>query len=370
MAEILGKEAFLTLIKLGIGHEAPSIPESIDWKRVKALAEKQGLSAIVFDGVLWLSDRDLLTDGRQIDSKFKMLWIGSYIQLYEHKYKDYKTRIGQLAYFYNTHGFKLMALKGYGLSLNYPIPSHRPVGDIDIWAFGKYKEADAALNQELGIQIDNSHHHHTVFSFMDYPVENHYDWVNVYEHKSSAEIEKIFKQLAMDDSNFIEIDSQRVYLPSPNLHALFLLRHSLSHFASTSMTIRQLLDWAFFVEKHKDKINWAWLLKTMEQFHMTDFFMCLNHICIKRLGFSKDIFPPVVLPASSGDSLPERILNDMLMPEFSEESPRSKGVVARVLFKYRRWRANGWKHHLCYKESMFTSFFVSAWAHLMKPSSI
>lgn len=44
----------------------------------------------------------------------------------------------------------MMVLKGYGLSLNYLKPSHRPCGDIDIWLFGKQKEADDARGTSQG----------------------------------------------------------------------------------------------------------------------------------------------------------------------------------------------------------------------------
>ena len=257
-----------------------------------------------------------------------------------------------------------MVLKGYGLSLNYPIPEHRPSGDIDIWAFGQYKKADFTLHRELGIKINKSHHHHTVFHWGGYVVENHYDWVNVHVHRSSHEMEQIFKELAMDDSYFVEIDGQRVYLPSPNLHALFLLRHSLSHFASTSLNIRQLLDWGFFVDKHTDEIDWGWLVETLDRFHMTDFFTCLNAICVSDLGFDASIFPPMMIDVF----LKDRILNDMLSPEFSEEQP--SGFFKRIMFKYRRWKANGWKHKLCYSESMFSSFWRGVWAKLVKPAMI
>lgn len=148
-----------------------------------------------------------------------------------------------------------MVIKGYGLSLNYPKPSHRPCGDIDIWQFGQWREADNALNFELGLKIDGSHHHHTVFDWMGFSVENHYDFVNVYSHKSSRELEKIFKELGLDDSHSVEVCGEKVYLPSPNLHALFLIRHMVSHFAAAEISLRLVLDWAFFVEKHTKELD-------------------------------------------------------------------------------------------------------------------
>lgn len=43
------------------------------------------------------------------------------------------------------------------------------------------------------IEIDRGHHHHTVFYWKDFMVENHYDFVNVRAHSSSRELEPILK---------------------------------------------------------------------------------------------------------------------------------------------------------------------------------
>lgn len=68
----------------------------------------------------------------------------------------------------------MMLLKGYGLSICWPVPEHRPVGDIDIYlgladsgcAFGHkniWKEADKVVSEKLGIKVDNTHHHHSIY---------------------------------------------------------------------------------------------------------------------------------------------------------------------------------------------------------------
>lgn len=186
-----------------------------------------------------------------------------------------------------------MVLKGYACSLDWPKPEHRPCGDIDIWQFGKQKEGDSLLESEKIIKIDKSHHHHTVYERRGFTVENHYDFVNVHGYKSSTELEKIFKELGQDDTHFVEIKGAKVYLPSPNLHALFLIRHMVSHFAAAEIKLRQVLDWAFFVEKHTKEIDWEWLLDIINKYHMMDFFNLINAICVDDLGFAADIFPTV-----------------------------------------------------------------------------
>ena len=358
---------FIQLVSLGIGHLSAPITDDIDWTSIKALAERHGLLAIVLDGIdagQSLSNSRGLSVQDSLPLQMKLEWIGEVLQNYEARYADYRSKIGQLATFYNQHGYKLMVLKGYGLSLNWPNPKHRPCGDIDIYAFGEYKTADEALHKELGVKIEKGHHHHTVFEWKGYSVENHYDFVNVHYGHKNAELETIFKELAKDDSHSTEIDSEKVYLPSPNLHALFLLRHCMQDFASAEMNLRQVLDWAFFIEKHTSVIDWEWLVEVVKKFKMTDFFNCLNAICVGDLGFDVKIFPNV----RYDPFMKEKVLNEILSPSFPREEPKS--LFPRLTYKCRRWKGNAWKQELCYHDSRAGSFLVGVWNHLLKPKTI
>lgn len=356
------KDIFLSFVRLGIGHPADTVPADIDWNEVRALADLQGLSAVVMDGLDVLRQRvpELVMPERQ----FMKQWVGEVLQLYENRYEQYQRAIASLARFYNSHSLKMMVLKGYACSLYWPKPSHRPSGDIDIWQFGQQKEADALLEKEKGVSIDSSHHHHTVFYCGGFMVENHYDFINVYAHSSSKKMEGVFKELGKDDSHFVEVKGESVYIPSPNLHALFLIRHLIAHFASERVSLRQVLDWAFFVEKHTQEIDWNWLFQTLEEYGMKTFLGVLNGICVEDLGFEASLFPRLEYDST----MKARVFNDILSPEFCEEQPSA--LLPRLIFKFRRWQANAWKQRLCYKESRWSIFWSGIWAHILKPSSI
>lgn len=352
------KETFLSLVRLGIGHNNASLPEHVDWDALEDLASKQGLSAVLVDGV------EQLPEGQRPPKALLLQWIGETLQSYEYRYDLYRRAIAEMAGFYNSHGYKMMVLKGYACSLNWPKPEHRPCGDIDIWQFGKQKEADELLQDLKGVKIDSSEHQHTVFYWRNFMVENHYDFVNVHHNKSNASIEKVFKSLGSDDTHFIDLYGENVYLPSTNLHALFLLRHSMVEFAASGIPLRQLMDWAFFVEKHTSEIDWIWLEEILEEYGMRQLYDVYKAICVEDLGFDVRIFPSVqFLP-----SLKDKVLNEILDPAIPNEKP--KRILARVIWKYRRWRANGWKYKLVYKESMLGAFVRGVWSHLLKPSSI
>lgn len=350
---------FLTLVRLGIGNPICQLPQTgVDWSSILYLAEQQGLSAIVLDGIEKLSEE-------QRPAKDLLLqWIGNAMHNYEYRYELYQRAIAELAHFYNKFGYKMMLLKGLACGINWPRPEHRPCGDIDIWQFGQQKEADEVLTCEKGVEIDITHHHHTVFSWQGFTVENHYDFINTHHHKSNYEFEGILKDLGRDDSYTMDLYGETVFLPSPMLHAMFMLKHLMMHFAADKVTIRQLLDWAFFVKANSNIIDWKWLIENLERFGMVPAFNIFNSICVDDLGFETDLFPK----SKCDEHLKQRVLRDLVSPEFNDKKPKT--IIRRVLYKYRRWRANSWKHKLCYKESLWSAFWSGVWNHLLKPSSI
>ena len=351
------KGTFLELVRLGIGHRGSITSNQIDWKEIYHLAIRQGLLAVVIDGI------ERLPNSLRPQQDLLLGWIGEVLQRYEYRYDVYKHVIAEMAGFYNSQGLKMMVLKGYACGLNWPKPEHRPCGDIDIWQFGDYKKADESVSRVRGIKVDSSRHHHTVFCWGDFPVENHFDFINVHHHKSNVELEKVFKKLGMDDSYYCDVDGERIYLPSPNLHALFLLKHAMTDFAAFYITLRQILDWGFHVQKYTREIDWDWLQGIIEKYHMKEFFNTINAICIEDLGFSSDIFPKLQF----NPSLKVKILNDIMDPKFTRGEPSF--IISRLFFKLKRWKGNVWKHKLCYNESLWGGFWSGVWGHLLKPAS-
>jgi len=291
-----------------------------------------------------------------------MDWLGQ-VSFMETCYDEHKKAIEDLAAFYDGQGIKMMVLKGYGLSLCWPKPEHRPVGDVDTYNFGLHDFADQMVHDRLGIEIDNSHHKHSVFNFNGVTVENHYSFLNAHGHKSTAEIETILeKDLNLDVNLDVNLDQEikNLYYPSVRFNSLYLLRHSGEHFASVDMNLRQALDWGFFVRANA--VDWEWLLKTLDKVGMKDYLAVLNAICVRYLGFDKALFPE--LPVD--DALVERSINDVLHPEVDKE--HHQNTVREIAFRFKRWWKNGWKHDMVYRESKWQSLMTQMWSHVLKPT--
>ena len=357
------QKALLLLIRLGIGNEGVTEhsiqqlqDEGIDWEQVMQLSYMHSLSVIAADGYSAVKaakpDARLGIDNKNLWRK-KAAWLSDSLSA-QADYDKYRSFIRSIAKFYARHDIPMMLLKGYGLSLNYPVPSHRPMGDVDIYLFGKWQEADALIRGK-GIEVKDDCEHHTKFLANGFSVENHYDFINVRIRCSSRSLEKIFKQLATDQLEFTDLDGVKVYLPSPNLNALFLLRHTAGHFASEGIMLRPLLDWGFFVEKHGGKVDWKWLVQTARDYNMHIFLSAMNNICVSYLGFDASIFPAMErYPEYEGRILAE-VLNG---PDIVKD--------ASAWLRTKRWWQHRWKHHICYSDSMLSSFFTSVASNIFK----
>lgn len=340
-------------------------------------ASEQGVLAVVWDSISHY-ESDKVRSVFLSDRSLKIRWAIN-VEHIEQKYAKQKAAIVAMAHFFASHGIRMMILKGYGLSLNYPIPEHRPCGDIDIWLFGVETDpagkshivnvqtkADDLLRNELKIKIDEDEHHHTVFYFDGVMVENHYDFLNIHAHASNRVIEKRLQSLVRGRMESIVVDGETVYLPSADFNALFLLRHAAAHFAAENIGLRHLLDWKYFVERNSASVDWVSLETFAKELNMHKFLHCLNGICIDYLGMSNDL-----LPLFKRDvDLEKRVLAEIFEPEFSEAKPQNAGILRSLSYKFRRWWANRWKHRIVYREGLVSTFFVQLRSHLMKPKSL
>lgn len=367
------RKILFALLQTGLQPDGPQIVENArrlfagltsapDWPSVYRAAAAQGVLAVVWDGLQRLVDEGVVPEDMMPDRRLKVQWVYN-VNAIEEKYRRQEKTVSRLARFYAEHGIDMMLLKGYGLSLCYPVPEHRPCGDVDIWLYGRQQEADDLIRQH-GVKVAEDEHHHTVFTVNGVMVENHYDFLNVYAHISNRVLEARLQQYARESAESIEVGGERVQLPPAQFNALFLLRHAASHYAAENIGLRHVVDWAMFIMKYGSSVDWAELERISKEVNMHRFLYCLNGIAAECAGLSAEL-----LPEYPRDGLEMRVLNDILNPEFDEKVPE-KGVVRLLLFKFRRWWANRWKHRLVYREGLLKTFVVQIYSHLLKPKTL
>ena len=334
------------------------VPIEVNWGEVRKYAKEQGVLGICFDSIEQLSPDQSPDINNLMDWQYQVLCMEGW-------YAKQVGHIVELARIYEENDIRLMILKGYGLSLNWPIPNHRPTGDVDIYLGELWNYGDQIVHEKLGIEIDNRHEHHTTFKYKNTFVENHYDFINTKAHRSNAQKDIVLKELAKEKTLVTMDDGTEIQLPSPNFNAVFLTYHIGKHFAGAEMILRQVVDWCYFVRNYHNKIDWNIVMPILKDFGIYDFFNHLNAICVDFLGLEESFFPQI----ERHKCVEERIFNDIFSPEFSEVKPKN-GVLPVIWFKMRRYFANSWKRNMIYKDGIYTSFVYGTIAHLKRFSTI
>ena len=366
---------------MALGKSAEcALPNALEWSTLFGLSVKQCVPFVVLDGLnKSLVSADL--PGKGVGKTDKLKWLGMLLNM-ERQYARHESIVAALAAVYQSAGYRMMLLKGYGLSKYWPIPNHRPTGDIDIYLMymdsdGKdkcqpaWKCADLMMKEKFGVEIDNSHHHHSVFTYKGIMVENHYDFINVHSHRSNQWIENEFKTLALTGSEEYTFDNgAKLLFPSPLLNCLFVARHNACHFAAEHLNLRQLLDWALFVEKRNEDMDWDYFWSTAKKMGMEKFVLCMAFIAIEQLSFEKSIFhiPDEYMDFQKCEhDLIDKVFDDILHP--TDEGNDGKGLVY-VVRRFKLWKRNLWKHRIVYSDSVVSTFYAQIKSHLMKPTTI
>lgn len=352
----------LRLIELGINSHITgfSVEDRLqpfsEWGELGVESHRQGVSAFLLDALSQLPN-----DVRP-PKPLLLQWIGQ-LAMMERMYAKHKERIASLAAFYKRHGVKVLLLKGYGCSLCYPKPNHRPTGDIDIYLFGKQDEADVLVEKELGINVHREYHKHSTFNYGGVEVENHAKFIDDVSHKSNIRFERILMSV-LDEDECLQSPIDNVLLPPPTFNALFLLRHTGEHFASNEITLRHVLDVGLFFQQYHSQIDWALVLKVYKEERMLQFFNAIATICVEYLGidaasFASDDKQHIY---QSDTTLADRILSDIF--EKKEVLPMSTAGIDTIGKKLRyaidkslRWWHNRWKYQLVYNENLAVSFW-------------
>lgn len=337
-------DCIFTLLQSSLGDFIPDFTfENIDWQSVFKLAMQHGVAALCLDGIQKMENLSA-SYSISMPKQCKLQWIGAAMQQ-ERQFAKQMQVLKQLSCFYNKNNIKMMLLKGYGCSLNYPIPNHRPCGDIDVYLYGKGGFADTLINKEFGIQSKQNEDKHSTFVFNDIVVENHALIINTAIHPQLCELEEYFEKEA---ENAIEIGECSCCIPSVNMNALFLAYHTASHFCKDEANIRQLCDWATFIQKNNKNIDWKFVERLAKQSGFFKFICCLNGIIQDYLGVASDMLPNW----ERNKVLEQKVIKSIVFPKFV-------GHLS-VSAKMKRFFTNKWKYNMVYNENVCQHFVLLA----------
>lgn len=283
----------------------------------------------------------------------------------EKSQRGYKKRLmamEELAKVFKQAGMDVMFIKGATLAKYYPVPEWRMFSDIDFYLYGKYEEGLKVL-KEIGVEFEEGFHHHSTASYSGILLENHYDFVDRVNHRCNLLIDDELKKLAEIESHnyrfsFQDENIDNAYCMSPTMNALFLIRHMSTHFASETIPLRMLYDWALFLKKDSENVDWNKVLHIYEKSGMDCFAGMIQGILEEK--FHVTIAECPIKPIM--DATTERIWISIIDSTSKTKKGKSLlGVVKETITFFR----NRWKYKVAFPQESFWRLCLSfIWVHL------
>ena len=338
------RETFLNLVWLGIGQAGEISPNAVDWGKMKKLAEQQGLSAIIFDGI-----EQLLAD-RRPSQEILLHWIGEVLQN-ENIYAAQQKDAASMASLFQNNGIRTYVLKGTVVAECYPKPSHRLSVDMDCYLLPEKCDFDAwSLGNDLiraqGFEVAFDYYKNSTFYLSNLTVENHQYFTPFRGNKRLTAFEKKLQSLIREDGGENRLEGTWLYRPPVMVTALFLIEHAYSNFLHEGLTWRMVLDWMMFSRKHEEGMNWNQLEAWIDEFGFKKFYdsyyrlgkFLIGELRDESLGFRENL-----------------MLEDVWAPLDLHESVR--GWKGKLRLVGNTWRAK-WKYKFFSEDTMLKALWI------------
>ena len=225
---------------IGSADEIPSSLKEADWKELYAIAKKQCLVGILFDGI-----KKLPAEHVGMKKEFLLQWMAE-SQMLEKANVRLNDAAIQGSEWFRKKGFRICILKGQGNALMYPNPYSRTPGDIDIWVEGGDKRVISFV-RSISPHEKACYHHIEFPSYKGVEVEVHYrpSFLLCFWH--DRKLQKYYERVKEEQfSHRVMLGEQgEIAIPTVEFNLIFQLTHIFAHLMNEGIGLRQLLDYYY-----------------------------------------------------------------------------------------------------------------------------
>ena len=236
------QKIFFDFLRFCIGS-AKEIPDSLkeaDWKELYAIAKKQCLVGVLFDGI-----KKLPAEHVGMEKELLLQWMAESQMLVKANVRLNDAAI-QVSEWFRKKGFRTCILKGQGNALMYPNPYSRTPGDIDIWVEGGDKRVISFV-RSISPHEKACYHHIEFPSYKGVEVEVHYrpSFLVCFWH--NRKLQKYYERVKEEQfSHRVMLGEQgEIALPTAEFNLIFQLTHIYAHLMNEGIGLRQLLDYYY-----------------------------------------------------------------------------------------------------------------------------
>ena len=225
---------------IGSAKEIPSSLKEADWKELYAIAKKQCLVGILFDGI-----KKLPVEHVGMKKELLLQWMAE-SQMLEKANVRLNDAAIQVSEWFRKKGFRTCILKGQGNALMYPNPYSRTPGDIDIWVEGGDKRVISFV-RSISPHEKACYHHIEFPSYKGVEVEVHYrpSFLLCFWH--NRKLQKYYERVKEEQfSHRVMLGEQgEIALPTAEFNLIFQLTHIYAHLMNEGIGLRQLVDYYY-----------------------------------------------------------------------------------------------------------------------------
>jgi len=222
---------------------AKDIPDSLkeaDWKELYAIAKKQCLVGVLFDGI-----KKLPAEYVGMKKELLLQWMAE-SQMLEKANVRLNDAAIHVSEWFRKKEFRTCILKGQGNALMYPNPYSRTPGDIDIWVEGGDKRLIFFV-RSISPHEKACYHHIEFPSYKGVEVEVHYrpSFLLCFWH--NRKLQKYYERVKEKQfSHRVMLGEQgEIAIPTAEFNLIFQLTHIFSHLMNEGIGLRQLLDYYY-----------------------------------------------------------------------------------------------------------------------------
>ena len=225
---------------IGSAKEIPGSLKEVDWKELYAIAKKQCLVGVLFDGI-----KKLPAEHVEMEKELLLRWMAE-SQMLEKANVRLNDAAIQVSEWFRKKGFRTCILKGQGNALMYPNPYSRTPGDIDIWVEGEDKRVISFV-RSISPHEKACYHHIEFPSYKGVEVEVHYrpSFLLCFWH--NRKLQKYYEMVKEEQfSHRVMLGEQgEIAIPTVGFNLIFQLTHIFSHLMNEGIGLRQLLDYYY-----------------------------------------------------------------------------------------------------------------------------
>ena len=225
---------------IGSAKEIPGSLKEVDWKELYAIAKKQCLVGILFDGI-----KKLPAEHVGMKKELLLQWMAE-SQMLEKANVRLNDAAIQISEWFRKKGFRTCILKGQGNALMYPNPYSRTPGDIDIWVEGGDKRVISFV-RSISPHEKACYHHIEFPSYKGVEVEVHYrpSFLLCFWH--NRKLQKYYERVKEEQfSHRVMLGEQgEIAIPTAEFNLIFQLTHIYAHLMNEGIGLRQLVDYYY-----------------------------------------------------------------------------------------------------------------------------